>query len=374
MNIYYYFAVKNDNSKVSGIKFAENKIDLANNLYTLREHLLFCIMIPKMFIKLKICDVVLILEHIMYQLNSGYNLVQAINSLLNFKNSIKVQYFLTIIYQKLNTGESVVSAFKNIFNKKELLFLNVMEKYGAIKKSIKYLIMYIEFNNDLKKLLKNKLSYPVFLCIFALIVFFIFLYYLFPRINCIYESKTNTTIYFYIVVISAGILFLYYILLFKFFKKYLFSDILLKNLIKNFHTLVFTTILSILLSSGIFFVKAVEIIKNIYVNSFFKTCINDIANNLEKGISVYDAFYKYKKYFRSDFIEIIRIAEINNKMQEMISKYSEKLYYEVKEKINLITNKLIVYFTIMAGIILIITLSNIMDPIYKFAQDAENII
>lgn len=374
MNIYYYFAVKNDNSKVSGIKFAENKNDLANNLYTLNEHLLFCITIPKMFMKLKICDVVLILEHIMYQINSGHNLLQAIKSLLNFNDAIKFQYFLTIVYQKLNIGESVVSAFQNIFNEKELLFLNVMEKYGSIKKSIKYLIMYIEFNSDLKKLLKNKLSYPIFLCIFALAVFFIFLYYIFPKINCIYESKTNSTMYLYIVIISLGILFLYYILLFKFFKKYLFSDILLKNLIKDFHTLVFATTISILLSSGVFFVKAIEIMKNIYVNSFFETCINDITSSLEKGISIYDVFYKYKKYFRMDFMEIIRIAELNNKMQEMISRYSEKLYSEIKEKINSLVIKLTIYFTITAGTILMITLSNIMDPIYKFIQDAENII
>lgn len=374
MNIYYYFAVKRDCTKIIGVKFAENKKDLADILYKLKEYLLFCIVIPKIFIKLKVNDILGILEHIKYQIGSGHNLLQAVSSLLSINNSIKFQYFLTIIYQKLNVGENAASAFQGILGNNELFFIEIMEKYGSLKTSIKYLIRYIEFNNDLKKLLKNKLSYPIFLCVFVLGIFLIYLYYIFPKINCFYSTESNTSTWIFEFLSVFIVLSTYYVIVIKFFKKLLFSDIFCKSLAQDFNTLIFSTTLSIFLSSGIFFVRSIEIMKNMYAKSFFKNYMNDIYDDLQKGVCIYESFYKYKKFFRMDFIEIIKISELNNKMQEMMLKYSEKLYSDINEKITSLTNKLVIYITIIAGIILIVTLSTVLNPIYKFVQDIDNVV
>lgn len=374
MNIYYYFAVRKDCKKIIGVKFAENKKDLADILYKLKEYLLFCVVVPKIFIKLKIDDILGILEHIKYQVGSGNNLLQAVNSLLCINKSITFQYFLTIIYQKLNVGENACSAFQEILGKNELFFIEIMEKYGALKTSIKYLIRYIKFNNDLKKLLKNKLTYQIFLCVFVLGIFLVYMYYIFPKINCFYNAKNNTSTQIFVFFSVFIILPIYYVIVIKFFKKWLFSDIFCKGFARDFNTLIFSTNLSILLSSGIFFVRSIEIMKNMYAKGFFKNYMNDIYDDLQKGVCIYESFYKYKKFFRIDFIEIIKIAELNNKMQEMMSSYSEKLYSDIKEKIVSVTNKLVIYITITAGVVLITTLSTVLSPIYKFVQDIDNII
>lgn len=121
---------------------------------------------------------------------------------------------------------------------------------------------------------------------------------------------------------------------------------------------IFTWQLYTLLNSGVILSEALATIRNCVKNKAFKNVIEDIHNNVVKGIPFSDALRPHTSIFPNIFIQMVHAGEVGGKLDEMLQRlafYLER-QAEIRAKIKSAMTYPVILLIASVGVVAFLTL------------------
>ncbi len=276
----------------------------------------------------------------------------------------------------------------DIFDSLSVNMVRAGEVSGSLHKSIGFVAENIDKNYQLSAKIKGALYYPSFVIAVALVIGFLVVTFILPKITLIIKEMnvpvpwyTSVLIwlgdfmnaYWWAVLIVLALAFaglLYYLKSPEGRKEW--EIILLKipvigTLAKNIYITRFAENLSSLLESGIPVVKSLQIVSEVIGNHVYKKVIMDAAEEVRAGGNVSTVFLQSPQYVPQIVAQMIRIGEetgTTSRVLESVGKfYSQEVNNTTRNLTTLIEPVLIVFLGIGVAILVI----GVLLPIYNIA-------
>lgn len=230
--------------------------------------------------------------------------------------------------------------------------------------------------------IKSAMIYPAFVLVAMIIVIFISLLYLIPNYTVIFLSQEiPLPLPTRVLINSSNFVRGYYIFIFVFlinlllvlfyinksikFKNYRDKVIINIPIFKKYFNLItalrISQAMSIMLDAGVPILNAIDISKNLINNNEFKSVMENIHQEVKKGISITDAIEK-SNFFHLVLINMVSIGEESGKLSESLQKSADYFDKEVSIIINRMKKLIEPVITIVIGLILGFIMLAIMLP------------
>lgn len=343
--------------------------------------------------KLSLEDIYENFEQLYYLLSAGLKIDKAIYTIIKSLNNQSLIEFWEGVLSKLKEGKHFSTSLKEIADYKHInipkLYINIIsvgESVGDIKPSLKTIIEDIKFKQNLKKEIKNAISYPLFLLIMSFITIFIVVGFILPKFAQIFSqeeieklpiiSKFTISLGIFLHENYVSIIFILFSLtilisyIFRMRKTRQFilelaykipyiSSILISLELSN----IFSS-LSTLLKGGLHINKAVQLTTEIATSKSIKNILQELQVELKKGNKISHVLSKYH-FIPYDATVLIAVGEESGKLEEILKKLSEKYITDFKDRvskfISLLEPTIIVIVGIVIGIIVISILLSVLS-------------
>lgn len=387
MGIYKYRAVDINGRIVKGKKIANKDTEFIEELHDKNLYVLdYKVTEDKnIFYKLNYInykDIGMLLKQLGELLKCGINIEKALDILSNEKLKIPIRKSLFSIKIDIEKGKSLYSSinkFPKIYPKFMRQMISVGEKSGKLDEVVLKLSEYYLKQYKIKKKLKGVFIYPIFVLVMIIMITVFITFNIVPKFaeNFIKLNKpmpigierilqfNNALKSYKLYIILICIVVMLRIL----YKKGYINNLLEKftcrgvlgSIYKQVHEISIIQSLSILLSSGIPLVSALDIILNSVDNKTIKSKIIKVISNIKEGMSFADSL-RYEKMFNEFFLCMISVGEKIGNIEELI----ENAIVVKQEDIDSLINKLIKSIEpatiLILGLIVTFIMINILFP------------
>lgn len=322
-------------------------------------------------------------------LEGGIPLVEAL-TLLSFQSSTsRLREAISMLTIQIKSGNSLyigLRSSKYKFPEFMLYMIKIGEESGKLDLILLELSKYYERENRMNKKISGAMFYPATVFVISAIVIITLLVTVVPSLSAVLSSMggslppiTSTVIYFSSFLCS-NIFYLAFIALvfwgaFIFYANYHHGDlhkvILMKlpgigKLYKRILQIRFARALSLLFSSGMDLIRALQLANNLLNNSVEQKAILNSIDEIKSGKTLYEAFLP-TKLFEPLFMSMLKIGEETGRLEDMLSKlvniYEEETYDMVFRLTELIQPVLIVFLACIVGTIVIALMLPMMSII-----------
>jgi len=386
MLIYKYIAIDKQGISQAGAITAINEQEVfaklqINNLQPLK-------ISKQRFIsqKLKSEDVLLFFLHISFQLKCGAYIDEAIDSFIKFHGNDVLNATLIQISEDLKNGEKISSAFQKhcSFNTVIIGLLQAAENTGSLTETISNILKLLQFQNSWKRNIKNILAYPIFIALLAVVILLVSSHFLGPQVVALLKNYgTNDvpvlTLFAIDVLpilsnILAGILFVIISGISicmtnqygrKFMLQLSYSIPILSKLIKKVALWQFFRLLHIAYVAKLDFIAAFNLAYQTIKIDSIKNQLDIVKENIINGHKISVSFSKMKD-LATDVAMAIFVGEEGNNLEQTFQHVSEKSYAELINDIKSLGNTLSVSLTLFTGMIFVLVLCSLFQPIYNY--------
>jgi len=315
--------------------------------------------------------------------------------LQTLEKETKNKYLKEIILSlkvKVENGQLLSSGMKEypkVFTEMIIATVEVGENVGMLDDTLDNLAHILKAKKKLKSKVFGALMYPS-IVLMALIGVSLFLsFYVFPQLISIFEGAnvhlpivllavqgaiSILTLYGWYILAGMVAIFVSVYLIFKLSKPKLWLHYLLLKIplvgkvIRELSLTRFSGNLRALLASGLSIVKSLNIVSKTLNNLYYRKHIQEMALELEKGISLARTMAKRPDLFPSLTIQLCEVGEQTGKLDDILTKISE--FYE--ERVNnilanlstIIEPVLLVLVGIAVGFIAV----SIIAPMYELTN------
>jgi len=320
-------------------------------------------------------------------LNAGINLDRALEMLIPSSSNVELKEILQQVLRNIKEGKSLSKALEDTkrFNPLVNVMIKVGESTGDLKTAFDNISQYLNFQIRFKNEIRNTMAYPLFL-IFASIAILIAIFKLIiPRFFSIFGQDTsslplvsralysisnivNSTNVF-IILAFIGILIissrrLNYGIIFRNLYNYLFYLPLLRNLIINLELSRFTYAMYSMLKSGVEFIKALALSREVIQNTNMRGAIERTIPQIREGKGIADTF-SYIGFIPPMTLEMLRVGENSGNLKEIFfelySVFDERFKNSMKRIMVLLEPIVITVMGIVVGIIVISLILTVMS-------------
>ena len=298
---------------------------------------------------------------------------------------------LAQISDDLQAGVSISGALSHhpeVFSDFYVNMVKVGEETGKLNQIFLYLADYLDRQYSLTSKTKNALIYPAFVVITFFVVMTLMFVVVIPKLATIIQDSSQETPFFTALVIGVSNLFVHYgffVLIFFVFlgiwvwrlsltvkgKAYLdelkLSVPAVGNLYKKLFLSRITDNLSVMLSSGIPIVRAIDITSEVVGSLVYKNILVDVAEGVKSGLSLSVAFGKHDDKIPGILVQMIQVGEetgsLGNILKTLTDFYRREVDDAVDTLVGLIEPVMIVVLGLGVGILLI----SVLMPIYNMA-------
>ncbi len=303
-------------------------------------------------------------------LNAGVKIIRALELLTEQVQSQALLQAVRDIRQDIEGGltfSKAVAKHPKVFPDVWIYIVEAGEVSGHLPGVLNELGRYLEMIEGLKKKVVSAMMYPSILMSVAIGAILFFMLKVIPIFANLFNSFkadlpfltmvmvkiSNCLIhYFWILSISIGTS-IY--LLVRFLKTakgkrtldvFLLNVPVLKELVRDIVLTRIAVNMSVLIKSGVDFIKSLEIVSRLAGNSLYQEALEEIKTEIKEGKMASEAFGK-SPLFTSQFIQMIQIGEESGKLEEMLYKLGE--YYEARVnvfigRINVLIEPIILLF------------------------------
>ena len=271
------------------------------------------------------------------------------------------------------------------------LWLNLVETgeaSGHLAESLKQLAHHFELAQHLQNEAKTALTYPLFLCVAAVAVLAVFVYWLIPKFAAMFQSMEGMELPLitrlvigasdaarkYVVVIIGGAVAFHYLM-----RRYLSTTAgqwtrdtvllhlpLFKTLFSYLQLAEFSRGLATLLESGVPLLTGLEILENSSTNKVYGRAIGTVKEFVKEGKTMAEPMDE-TGLFPPMTVQMVQVGEEVGelgKMVERIARYYEERVETFISRMTRLFEPIAIVF--MGGLVLIIVLAIFM-PIFKMA-------
>ena len=300
---------------------------------------------------------------------------------------------LTEIADDIADGSSVTNALKKHPKVFSAFYVNMIaagEESGKMSQTFNYLSDYLERSYAVTSKVKGALIYPSFVLGVFVIVMYLMLTLVIPKISEMLINGGNELPLATEIVIATsdflvdyGFIFITLLIigsyfLFKYIKtpagKESFDQLKLNiplfgSLFKELFIARVSGNTSMMLKSGVAMVKTIENTSKVVDNIVYEKILIEVAEDIRGGQALADSFSKHES-FSSLFIQMVRVGEESGKLSEILETMAR--FYE-KEVLNRVTSlvSLIepVMITLLGGGVGLL-LASVLLPIYSVTNTA----
>lgn len=256
-------------------------------------------------------------------LDAGLTYERCFKPLLNSKNRQKKR-FARIILQMLEKGNTFSEAADKLnISNLDKVCISAGEKAGRLTEVFLLLSDFHFYKTDFSRKINNELLYPKFLLFSAIIGGFII------------TSVTNGEVIYtdLLIQLLKAIIVLYIlkkIVISQIFKEVLIFVPYFKEVVKKTEIIKISSVLLIMLKSGLSFTEAILVAEKSADTWYFKRKLNKCNRLIYKGEEVGTAFRKsFKQSTPSEFIAFLETAQESGSYDLMLKKITEYYTSEV---------------------------------------------
>ena len=330
-------------------------------------------------------DLLSFTKSVYYLLNGKISLIDTLGIVSqNYDGDLRSKIIRT--KQQIERGVSLHRAFSKITANREFMeMVKIGEETGNLEIVFKNLYEKYEFNQKIKKDIKNLSIYPLTVIITALVIVFILLKFVVPKFVLIYSDigqelpkVTQIIINISEIVDKYGIILLITIVfLFFCFKKWkeqnekiferkILGIKVIGKMYKNICILNFTRNMYSLTDANVPLIQSLKMCTN-SKSYFLNEELKKIILKIEKGESIQKSF-KNTTFFDNEYISFLTIGEKTGEMKISFFNLNEIYYEKVSEKIKWILKMFEPLSIIFIGIIIGLIVFSVMLPIFKMGE------
>jgi general secretion pathway protein F len=302
------------------------------------------------------------LEQLYYLLTAGLKIDVAIGLIIRSLSDKSSAELWEDILKKLKEGKQLSVAIREIAQKKKIsipdFYINILsvgEEIGDIAFSLKTILTDVEFKRNLRKEIKNAISYPVFLIIMSILTIIIVATFILPKFSQVFsENEIEKLPVISRVVLSSGVLIrenlltiLFIFLLISFFMIYVFSLKSVKGLLKTMSfripylgkmllklelSNIFSS-LSAMLRGGVEINRAIKFSISVTSHPQIKNILEETAVELKKGRRISETWGRYS-FIPPDVIALVSVGENSANLDEILARLGKKYMEDFKSEIS----------------------------------------
>ncbi|MFA9288582.1 MAG: type II secretion system F family protein [Weeksellaceae bacterium] len=339
-------------------------------------------------------DITYITRQFSIMLNAGLTLIDSLDIIKRQITKPPLQVMLNDINKNLHDGKTFsqsLAKYPQHFSNFYIALVKSGEASGKLDLILSKLAEHLEKQREFQQKIKNALIYPVVIVSAMLIMMFVMLTFVVPRLLELYtefdvELPASTQFLigvssfleqYWVYVIVGVVAFIFGVS--KYFKtkqgKKVFDTYILRapvfgNITKTAALVDATRTLSILISSGVSILDSLAIAVEVNENSLFQNAFRNVSKKVEKGISVGTAMAN-ESLFPESLIQMTIVGEQTGHLDETLLKISE--YYQqeselaVKGMLTLLEPMILIILGLSVGFLVM----SIITPIFTLTNSFQ---
>ncbi len=341
--------------------------------------------------KVKSSDVVFFTRQLSSMLVSGLTLMEALRVLKEQVKKTGMNDILAAIITDIEGGKSFSEAIRKypeVFSPIYISLIRSAEGAGILDKILLRLADNLEKQQRIKSMIKAALLYPAIVIFGMVIVIIIMMLFVIPQLSTVYESlhvalplPTRIVIavsnnFLTLWPFALGSIFMTVFLLRKWYKtdtgRLLIDDFMLRlpifgKLIRQTILAEFTRTFGLLVGAGTLVVEALNQTADVAGNVLYKNAVLAVAEQVEKGVSIADAFSGYV-VFPPILVQMAKIGEETGKIDDSLLRVSEYFEREVDQTTKTLTTAMEPFIMVVLGAGVAFLIISIITPIYSLTS------
>ncbi len=333
-------------------------------------------------------DIALFTRQLSSLIESGVNVINGINIIANQTSNKYLRVILNDVSGKIKGGKSLsqsIDAYPYLFSNLYSAIIGVGEASGNLNEALKRLSDFLEKDEEFKDSLRSSLTYPFFIFVISILTIFVLLMFVIPRLITMFEDMgqilplptriliyTSDFLHSYGVVIAAFVIASIFILRRMLripqgrgafdkikLKLLIFGRIILKTEVSRL-----TRTLSLLLSSGISIMQALDISISIVENQIVKHEVLKFKEKIGSGLSLSQAF-RGSGIFPEFVTSILAIGEETGSLERSLIRIADDYEKEVNRTVKELTRLLEPIIILVMGLIVGFIVLSMLLPIFQ---------
>ncbi|MGD0335826.1 MAG: type II secretion system F family protein [Candidatus Omnitrophota bacterium] len=340
------------------------------------------------FKKVSSKDLVLFTRQLSSLIDSGINIVNALNILTKQTDNRYLKELLKDVIDKIRNGSSLsesLSTHRNTFSDLYTSILHTGESSGKLNSALKELSDFLEEQDEFRNSLRASLTYPLFVLCVGIATVIVLLVFVIPRLVSMFEDmgqalplptqlliSTSAFIrgYWWLIIIMVSLLIFVYQRLYRSpqgrlsvdrfkLKMTLFGPIILKTEIGRL-----SRTLSLLLGSGIPITSALDISATVLDNQVLKEEMKKIKSKIADGATLYTCF-RDSGLFPEFVTNITAIGEETGSLDKSLLRIANEYEKDTQRTIKALTRLLEPVIILVMGIVVGFIVLSMLLPIFQ---------
>lgn len=321
-------------------------------------------------------------------IEAGVPLLKAFSILASETNNASLRKVSLLIAERLEQGEKLstaLSRFPKIFDNVYVYSISAAEASGKLEEVLKDLSYRQEKEYELESAIKSAVAYPAFVLATLIVTTILLVALVMPKVQDIiqqanlsvpYATKvlldisSFTSKYYYIIFIAIIGLILWFRMFFatdsgkSFSSRLQLSLPIIRNMYINVYMARFAKTFQMLLSAGVPYLKAIELVQSVMDNLVIKKILGRVIEQVERGVPM-SVPLSESQVFPPLVYQMIAVGEQTGKLEDVMRSISELFEIESDRNINLVTSLLEPILLVIVAIAIALVIFAIILPIYQ---------
>jgi len=321
-------------------------------------------------------DIIMFTRQLRTMINAGVPILRTLEVLELQTSNPKLKKIAGTISTQIKEGTSLseaMSKFPRTFSTLYVSMVSAGEASGSLTEILTRLIYMLEHEHKIKQDIKAALQYPIMVVIALVVAFFVLLTFVIPKFVVIFTKAkitlplptkicmwmyTAISTYWFITFGILGAVIIALVLFLKTYRGQYLKDLLILKIpitgplfIKAIMSR-FASIFSILQSSGVPIMSAIQILSGTIGNKVITGQFDKLKDKLEQGAGISGPL-STAKYFTPMVVQMIAIGEESGQLDELLGEaarhYDEEVSHAVKQMSDSIGPILVVGLAAVVG-------------------------
>ncbi len=324
-------------------------------------------------------------------IGAGLPINQALRVLSAQTSNARFAEVIDDIAQQVDGGSSLfdaMSSHEDVFGRLYTSLIKAGEASGNLEEIFMRLADTMEAESNFKGKVKGAMIYPIIIVLVMIGVLMVMFLFVIPRLAELYEdldaelpfltqilinfSDAMVAYWWVLAAIIVGVILLMRKLLKNPRFEMSYSQALIKapvfgSLTTEVQLTSFTRTLSMLVSSGIPLLEAIEISKETLSNVIFRKAADEAAQMIEKGKPMAEAFRRHPE-FPTLLAEMLAVGEQTGKIDEVLMKISEYFEAQANRKTENLASAIEPIVMVVLGVMVGFLIISLIMPIYSLTS------
>lgn len=348
-------------------------------------------MLTNMRTKISGADVSTFTRQLSTMINAGLPITESL-SILRSQTKPSFQPIITQVLADVEGGESLsksIARHPSVFSATYIALVKAGETGGVLDKVLARLADDLEKSQEFQGKVKGALIYPAIIIIGMILVAFIMMIFVIPRLTSLYTEFnaelplptkiligiSNIVVAIWPVLIVLGIAAAFGL------REYAktptgrhqidalkFKVPVFGELQKEVYLAELSRTLALMVGSGVSILEGLSVTAGVISNTVISDALKDAAKQIEKGFPIAYSFAQHPDAFPYLFSQMVAVGEETGKMEEVLLKVSRIFEVESDQKVKTLTAAIEPIVMIVLGVGVGFLVISIILPIYNLTS------